>query len=134
MAALALIGAAAPAMETPSPRELTDAEALAVSLVEGMVEAAALIRDETYTFHTREYSNGSMAPMQAIAVKYRRPEHDVYMKWVGDHHRGQEAIFRAGWNQDRLRVSPGAFIPTLNIDPSGRLALREAVQLFKACQ
>lgn len=84
---------------------------------------ASKIRDATYIFHKQEYADGNQRPGERIAVKFRVPN-DVYMKWLGPTHRGRELLFRPGWNKDRLRISPGRWLPTLNLDPRGDLAMR----------
>ena len=87
-----------------------------------MQAAASQLRDATYTFHKQEYANSRQQPAERIAVKYRAP-YDIYMKWLAPTHKGRELLFRPGWNDDRLRVSPGRWLPTVNLDPRGRLAM-----------
>ncbi len=88
-----------------------------------MQTATDQLRDATYTFHKQEYADGHQQPAERITVKYRAPN-DIYMKWLEPTHRGRELLFRSGWNDDQLRISPGRWLPTLNLDPHSRLAMR----------
>lgn len=88
-----------------------------------MQAAASEIRDATYLFHKQEYADGRQQPAERITVKYRAPN-EVYLKWLGPAHHGRELLFRPGWNDDRLRINPGRWLPTINLDPRGGLALR----------
>ncbi len=88
-----------------------------------MQAAANGIHDATYIFHKQEYADGKQRPAEHITVKYRAPN-DIYMKWLPPTHKGRELLSRSGWNDDRLRVSPGRWLPTLNLAPLGGLAMR----------
>ena len=92
-------------------------------VIADMQAAATRVRDATYLFHKQEYADGKQQPAQRILVKYRAPS-DIYMKWLGPVHEGRELLFRPGWSDDRLRVNPGRWLPTLNLDPHGALAMR----------
>ncbi len=92
-------------------------------VVDAMQAAAAQARDATYIFHRQEYADGKQRPAERAAVKYRAPN-DVYMKWLGPAHEGRELLFRPDWNDGRLRVTPGRWLPNINLDPRGRLAMR----------
>ena len=91
--------------------------------LERMRTAVADLHDATYTLHRREWQGGLAFPAQVITTKLRRPE-DIYMHWTGEAYRGRELIYRRGWNQGRLRVSDGPLVPTLDLDPTGILAMR----------
>jgi len=88
-----------------------------------MQAAAAAMVDASYTFHKVELVNGSLQPAEQTAVKFRAPN-DFYMKWVGEVDTGQELLFRPGWNDDRMRVSAGPLVPTVNLSVDSRLASR----------
>ncbi len=92
-------------------------------VISDMQTATARLRDATYLFHKQEYVDGRQQPAQRIAVKYRAP-YDIYMKWLEPVHAGRELLYRATGNRGRLRVSPGRWLPTLDLDPRGRLAMR----------
>jgi hypothetical protein len=90
--------------------------------LERMREAAAELRGASYTLHRSEWRDGVAYPPQVIATKLRRPE-DLYMRWVGEAYQGREALYRAGRNDGRLKVSEGAYLPTLDLDPTGSVAM-----------
>ncbi len=92
-------------------------------VIAGMQAAASKVRDATYIIHKQEYADGSQQPAERIAVTYRAPN-DVYLKWLGPTHHGRELLFRPGWNRDHLRISLGRWLPTVNLDPHGGLAMR----------
>lgn len=83
------------------------------------------LRQYTYTFRRQEWLDGKQQDPQVMAVKFRKP-FDVYMTWTGEVYTGRELIYRQGWNNGRLHVkpAPGALIPTVNLDPTGKLAMR----------
>ncbi len=92
-------------------------------VIAGMQATAAQVRDATYIFYKQEYADGEQQPAQRIAVKYRAPG-DIYMKWLGPAYEGRELLFRPVWNDDRLRISPGRWLPTVSLNPQGGLAMR----------
>lgn len=93
-----------------------------VSLLARMESAQAALRDATYTVTREEWGSGSMLPIQQIAVKYRQPE-DLYLRWL-DVYPGRAVLYREGWNGGNLRVRPGGLIPTLNLSPTGSIAMQ----------
>lgn len=95
------------------------------SLIDQMVAADKRLQDSTYTFHQAESIDGKKQPDQEILVKYRRPHH-VYLKWVGATHNGRQLLYKQGWNDGKLRVSPGPWIPNLNLDPTSGLVMRSS--------
>lgn len=93
------------------------------SVIAKLQAAASKIRDATYIIHKQEYADGRQQPTERIAIRYRAPN-DVYMKWLEPTHRGRELLFRPGWNKDHLQISLGRWLPTVNLDPHGDLAMR----------
>jgi len=93
--------------------------------LERMRTAATSLRGAAYTLHRREWNGGEAYPAQIMACKLRRPE-DLYMRWTGDAYQGREALYRAGWNGGRLRISEGALVPTIDLDPTGYVAMRSS--------
>ncbi len=93
--------------------------------LERMRAAAASLKQYTYTFRRHEWVDGKQGDPQLMAVKFRKPM-DIYMTWVGDAHTGRELLYRKGWNDGKMRVhpTPGALIPSLNLDPNGKLATK----------
>ena len=95
--------------------------------LERMRSAAATLRTATYTLHRQEWKDGQTYPAQVMAIKLRRPD-DLYMRWTGEAYQGRELLYRPGWNQGRLRISEGALVPTVDLDPTGFVAMRGSRQ------
>lgn len=91
--------------------------------LERLRTAAEGVSQCTYTFRRHEWTDGKQQPPHEMAVKFRKPL-DIYMKWVGDTHKGRELLYRQGWNDGDMMVKPGPVIPTLSLDPKGKLAMR----------
>lgn len=92
------------------------------TLVTRMESAQASLRDATYIVTREEWSHGARLPVQQIAVKFRQPE-DIYLSWL-DVYPGREVLYRKDWNSGNLRVRPGGLIPTLNLSPTGSIAMQ----------
>lgn len=99
-----------------------DAPAAIQASLERMRSAAADLKGARYTLHRREWRDGGAYPQQVIATTLRRPE-DLYMRWVGEAYQGREALYRPDHNQGRLKVSEGSYVPTLDLDPTGAVAM-----------
>lgn len=109
----------------PATAHAADATATFLDRIEAMQQAAAKLHDATFHLHKREWVGSEMTPRETLAVKFQRPL-ALYMRWVGEVNQGREVLFRSGWNDGRLRVDPGGLVPTLNLDPHGRLAMRNS--------
>lgn len=120
LALIALLLAPAAATAGATPPEVS------VHL-ERLRTATAALSQYTYTFRRQEWVGGSQQDAQIMAVKFRKP-FDVYITWTGEVHTGRELIYRKGWNDGKLHVkpAPGALVPTVNLDPYGKLAMRGA--------
>jgi len=90
--------------------------------IERMRRSALQLHNATYTLHRQEWHGGQAYPAQIMAIKLRCPE-DLYMRWTGEAYEGREALYRPDWNQGRLRISEGTFIPTIDLDPQGVVAM-----------
>lgn len=113
-------GVAATEQAVSAAREL---EAVAAAIARTQ-RAAARLQDFRATFHKREYKGGPL-PAEEILLKFRASPRSVYLKWTGDAYRGQEAIWRRGWNGDRLRVHTGSFPDvTVDLQPTSWWAMR----------
>lgn len=88
-----------------------------------MEKAAGALTSYTYTFRRHEWTGGKQQDVHEMAVKFRKPM-DIYMKWVGDTHTDRELLYRQGHNDGDMKVKPGPMIPTLNLNPTGKLAMR----------
>jgi outer membrane lipoprotein-sorting protein len=97
------------------------ADAFAAAIA-AMAAATDALTDCTYTFHQHEVVGGSQQPAYVMQVKYRRPR-DIYMTWTGDEATGRQLLYRDGWNNGKMRIDPGPWVPTVNLDPHGSLAM-----------
>lgn len=86
------------------------------------------LKDFTATFHKHEWKGGKMLKPETLFVKWRKNPRSVYMLWTGEHNKGQEIIWRRGWNGDKIRAHQGGFLRhiTVNLDPTGSLAMKDS--------
>lgn len=98
-------------------------------IIEEMRAAAGQLQDATYDFHRQEWVRGAMSPVETIAVKYRRP-HDLYAHWIAGSGVGREILYREGSNEGRMAVKEKSWLPIINLDPEGRLAMRNSRHPF----
>ncbi|MCO4748311.1 MAG: DUF1571 domain-containing protein [Proteobacteria bacterium] len=111
------------ALATPPAADDADANSFADALRE-MEAVASELKDATFTMYKREWVNGGQGSMSTADVKFRRPE-DAYMIFVDGPNAGREVLWRGpDWNGGRFKVDPGRFIPVMNLDPNGSLAMR----------
>jgi hypothetical protein len=86
-----------------------------------------LARVDNYTaiLHKQERVMGKLLPAETVALKFKKPFR-VYMKWVVEPHKGREALFVQGTNENRLKGHAGGLlgVVTLNLDPNGALAMK----------
>ena len=101
-------------------------EALAsyAAFVEALRAAADEVQDATYVMHKSEQVNGTQITSPTGYVKFKAPL-SIYMRQGPKEKPDQEVLFREGWNDDRLRVSIGRWVPTLNLSPTSGLAMRK---------
>lgn len=104
------------------PRTQDPAVQTMSAILARMEQASARLKDLTFTFYKQEYVRGNLRPEEKIAVKQRRPT-AAYLRWVGDVNTGREVLWQKGWNDGNIRVNPGPMLPTLNLDPLGRMAM-----------
>ncbi len=107
---------------TPPPAEdLAAVEFLA--WVDKMERASSALKDGTWVLRQQEYAGGTLQPLTETTVKFRK-DGAVYLRWTGDINTGRELLFVPGWNDDRMRVQTGAYVPNVNLTPDSRLATR----------
>ena len=84
------------------------------------------VKDYTCIFTKRERVKGELLPEQTILMKVRENPFSIYMKWVGEEHRGQEALYVTGKNDGELKVHRGGLLGIINfnLDPEGDLAMK----------
>lgn len=92
-----------------------------LAAIRRMETASAAVSDATFTLHQAERIGSKWTVAEPAFVKYR-PDHTLYMRWGDAEKPSRQVLFSPGWNNDQLRVDPGPLLPTLNLDPRGRLA------------
>ena len=82
------------------------------------------IKDYTAILVKQERFGKKLGKEEEILFKYANPG-KVYMCWVGKVNKGQEALFVAGENENRLKAHKGGFLGmvTVNVDPRGSMAM-----------
>ncbi|MCB9760893.1 MAG: DUF1571 domain-containing protein [Alphaproteobacteria bacterium] len=98
-----------------------DASKLYAVYARKMKAAVQALKDCTFTLHRNEWIGDRMNGPQTQLVWYRAPM-SFYMKWVTPTP-GREVILDKGRYDDELVVNPGPYLPTLHLDPVGRLAM-----------
>lgn len=83
------------------------------------------ITDYTATFLKQERFGKKMGDLEEIEFKFRKPN-DVYMHWVGSANKGQEALYRLGHNENKVKAHKGGLLNVINVNskPEGKLAMQ----------
>jgi len=88
----------------------------------------ANIADYSCTLVKRERVDGKLIGPEYMFTKVRHKPFSVYMFFVGPQSlKGQEALYVAGANDGKMVAHAGGvgiFLPTLNLNPKGSLAMR----------
>ena len=95
-----------------------------VPLTEQSKASLANIKDYTAIFIKKELFGKKMSREEIIEFKFRKPN-DVYMKWTGSANKGQEALFRKGVNNNKVKAHKGGLLNVINVNsaPEGKLAM-----------
>ena len=101
-------------------------DAAALAVLDSMASAAAAVNDYTMTLVKRERRGREMEPEETMAIRWQRPQR-VYLKELAGPREGQEVLYAAGWNKNRLRAHKGSFPDiSINLDPYGTTAMAHA--------
>lgn len=98
-----------------------------------MLDARAKLQtipDYLATFSRHERVNGRLMQKESTELKVRHAPFSVYMKWNEGSDVGREILYVKGQNDGRMLVKKGGklgeVLPTLKIDPTGDLAMKES--------
>jgi len=107
-----------------APEALADAEALA--LISAMPSRYAAVADYRCRFTKQERVAGKLLPEEEMRMQFMAP-FAVRLRWVGRVHRGREALYVRGKNQDRIRARQGGLLRlfSVNLDPTGKSAMKD---------
>lgn len=103
-------------------KELSLDESL--SLIKGVENVYEGVNDFVATVIRQERTDGRLFPKEEIFVKFMKP-YSIYLKWIGNVHKGREALYVEGKNNNKIVAHEGGFfgIITLTIDPYSSLAM-----------
>ncbi|MCP4114000.1 MAG: DUF1571 domain-containing protein [Desulfobacteraceae bacterium] len=112
---------ALPGVGSELPRKLSEPESLSRTLL----EKYGSVRDYTAVMLKQERIDGALNDVETIELKFRKPG-DIYMKWVGEPNKGQELIYRAGRNGNKIIAHRGGFWSFLSgkMEPLGSMAMK----------
>lgn len=77
----------------------------ATEMIKMAQETVRTLNDFTCIFSKAEYK-GKQLPKEVVDMKWRKQPRSVYMKWIGDEKKGQQALWVKGKNNDKLRAKP----------------------------
>lgn len=82
----------------------------------------------TYTLVTsdRVRVNDKLRKRETIAVKQQQKPNCIYAHWIGDLHKGQEALYCHGRYDNKVKAHKGGFLGfiTLSLKPTGDMAMK----------
>jgi hypothetical protein len=83
------------------------------------------VSDHTCILDKKVNKNGCIYNDPAIFVKYMKPKH-YYFRWEEGRFKGQEVIYAAGRNNDKIVAHPGGIFRfvKLHLDPEGYSAMK----------
>ncbi|GAB6097818.1 DUF1571 domain-containing protein [Desulfatiferula olefinivorans] len=95
-----------------------------MELAETCKTAYENINDYTAVFLKQERFGNKLSEVETIEFKFRKPN-DVYMRWIEKPNKGQEALFRKGHNEDRVKAHKGGLLNVINVNsaPEGKLVM-----------
>jgi outer membrane lipoprotein-sorting protein len=96
-----------------------------LEILGGMAPAYARVQDYTATFIKQERVKGEVLPEERIQYKFKKV-FMVYMKWLPGPHKGREALYVQGRNNNKIVGHEGGFVGfvTVNMVPTGSLAMK----------
>ena len=119
---LALIFCAA--VLVPSFLSASDPKDALTSLLEQMELSYAKVKDYQAVFHKQERLEGKLLPEETIQLKFRKPL-NIYMNWIGERLKGQEALYVRGQYENKLIAHRGGILGmvAMSLDPNGPTAM-----------
>jgi outer membrane lipoprotein-sorting protein len=93
-------------------------------LLEQMESSYAKVNDYQAIFRKQERVEGKLLPEETILLKFRKPLR-IYMNWIGEPLKGQEALYVEGKIDNKLIAHRGGILRafTLSLDPNGATAM-----------
>jgi outer membrane lipoprotein-sorting protein len=108
----------------PHAVEAADPGEAVLPFLAQMESAYAKVNDYQATFHKQERVDGKLLPEETILLKFQKPL-KIYMNWVGEPLRGQEALYVQGKYDNKLVAHAGGVLGmiSVSVDPDGPTAM-----------
>ena len=88
------------------------------------------VTDYTCQFLKQEKIDDEIHTPELMFIKLRVKVFSIYVRWIGDYAKGQEALFVDGQNDGKVIAHPsgfvGFFVHNVRIDPNGKTALKHS--------
>ncbi|MFZ0929916.1 MAG: DUF1571 domain-containing protein [Syntrophobacteraceae bacterium] len=113
------------ALLVPSFLSASDPKDALISFLEQMELSYAKVNDYQAIFHKQERLEGKLLPEETILLKFQKPL-KIYMHWIGELLKGQEALYVQGQYDDKLIAHRGGILGlvTMSLDPDGPTAMQ----------
>ena len=98
-----------------------------LALLTQMESSYARVEDYAAAFHKQERVDGELLPEETMFLKFQKPL-KIYMKWLEDPHRGREALYVEGSDDNKVIAHEGGILGfvTLSLDPRGSIAMKDS--------
>ena len=109
----------------PSPVAAASSGDAILPLLERMESSYAQVNDYRAILRKQERVGGRLLPEETILLKFQKPLR-IYMKWLGEPLKGQEALYVQGKYDNKLIGHRGGILGmvTLSLDPNGAAAMK----------
>ena len=88
------------------------------------------VTDYTCQFQKQEKIGKELRKAETMQMKFRANVFSVYLKWIEEPSKGQEALYVAGQNKNKAIAHPSGFLGILFhkvlIDPQGKMAMKHS--------
>ena len=110
--------------ENLSTESKTHSEML--QMLYNMKEAYSSVEDYSAVLLKQERIENELMPEQTIKLYFKKP-FSVYMEWLKGPNKGVKAVFRKGYNEDKVLVRAGifGFYRTFRMDPSNERLMKD---------
>jgi len=93
-------------------------------MIYNMEKYYSLVTDYSAIFIKQERIKGKLLKKETIKVYFKKP-FNLYMEWIKEPHKGRQAIFRRGYNDDKMLVRFRVLWQnrTFAVEPTSKLAM-----------
>jgi len=95
-----------------------------IQMIFNMEKSYSSVTDYSAVFLKQERVEGKLLEKETIKVCFKRP-FNLYMEWIEEPHKGRQAFFRKGYNDDKILLSLRVFGAnrTFAMEPTSKLAM-----------